>query len=76
MTLTKRRDGSAWRVVVDGLDAPIWIAKGEKPRYREPQEWHVLGVDDDFLFTAHGLDQAMSRLSAIVTALTPSTHDR
>lgn len=70
MTLSKRKDGRDWRVVANGKDTPICIIKGDPPRYREPQEWYVIHDTEEFLFTAKGLEHAMSRLAIIGQALT------
>lgn len=67
MKLTKRKEGSDYRVVINGKDSPIYINKGDAPRFGAPQEWDVCidGEYHDFLFSASGLAVAMSKLEKL-----------
>lgn len=78
-TVTKRKltDGS-YRVIVDGRDTQLRIAKGHSPRYREPQFWcigHQRSADDtdvDWLAgDLTGLESALSMIRIIVSQSQP-----
>lgn len=65
--ITKRREGSAWRVYVDGIATALFIVKGPPPRYREPQTYDVFRGDaDDWIFEAKSVSAAETAIAMIM----------
>lgn len=64
--LSKKRDGSAWRVHVDGRPTSILIDKGPPAKWGHGQTYDVVDADaDSYLFEARGVANAMATLERI-----------
>lgn len=68
----KKLEAGLYRVVVDGRDTSLVIAKGTPPKYRNPQFWEIgrrVGDRTDWLCgDQHGLDGALATIKAIMSA--------
>lgn len=73
MNITKKRDGDAWRLHIDGRPTAMLISKAPPPRYREPQEYDLTldDADQTFLFTSNSLGRVVSIIERIAQELTP-----
>lgn len=65
--ITKKRDGSAWRIHVDGQPTSLTITKGLPPRYREPQMYDVCDDHDDYLFETKSVARAMEIVARLAS---------
>jgi hypothetical protein len=68
MKLTKKRDGTVWRVHCNGRPTTLCITKGDPPKFGHQQVYDVFSeADDAFLFEAKGVGIAMGILQTIAT---------
>lgn len=72
MKITKKREGSTWRLYFDGRRSALTIWKGEAPRYREPQEYDLIHDQDDrYLFSARSVGGLLFILETVAQEITP-----
>jgi hypothetical protein len=77
MKITKTREGAAWRLLIDGRRCALTIHKGEAPRYREPQEYHLIHDEDDrYLFSAKSVGGLIGLLEFIAAEFQPPESTR
>lgn len=63
--------GANWRLCIDGKPTVLLLSKGDVPRYREPQEYHVFKDDEHFspVLTAYSVHACLSAVDDILSAI-------
>lgn len=64
--ITKHRDGDSWRIAVNGATTELFIVKGDRPKFREPQTYDVLN-GEEFLFNCKSVGAALGAIETIAS---------
>lgn len=75
MLLTKKKEtnkhGSPqWRIYADGYRTPLYVSKGERPRYREIQTFDLCHDEQDFVFHGNSLHAVMAITQLVLDSCT------
>lgn len=67
MAFTKHKHPDGWRIRWNGKDTRFLIIKGDPPKYREGQQYYLVGDGDldAFMFDALGVGAIMEKLETI-----------
>lgn len=65
--LTKKREDDAWRIYVAGRRTSLFIVKGERPRYREPQTYQLWSDPENHHATGNSVAGLMALVKLIAT---------
>jgi hypothetical protein len=69
-TVTKTREGEAWRILFDGRPTPFLIEKGLAAKWGHNQTYDVVDGDaDQYLFEAKSVGHAMGAIERIAAVM-------
>lgn len=69
MKLTKHREGEVWQVHADGRRTGLFIAKGDAPRFREPQTYWLMNDGETLALEGKSVSGLMRDIETIAAAL-------
>lgn len=69
MKLTKHREGEVWQIYADARRTDLFIAKGDPPKFREPQAYWLMNDGETLALEGKSVSGLMRDIETIVAAL-------